>query len=111
MIKTRNWKSFSLSVFFGLLLISVFVFTLIGLINFSNYDVSFGNASTNYDNSGLIYYSSFFIGTLVIFLGYAAYLVPLFFLFFGYKASVHGTKLVFLLSKGPNISRMLNLLS
>ena len=85
MIKTRNWKSFSLSVFFGLLLISLFVFTLIGLISFSNYDVSFGNASTNYDNSGLIYYSSFFIGTLVIFLGYAAYLVPLFFLFFGFK--------------------------
>ena len=86
MIKIKGWRSYSLSVFFGLLLISLFVLSLIGFINFSNYDVSFGSVSTDHDNNiGLIYYSSFFAGTLTVFFGYTAYLVPLFFLFFGIK--------------------------
>ena len=86
MIKNKSWKSYSLSVFFGFLLISLFFFSLIGFLNFSNYDVSFGIFSTDYENNkGLIYYSSFFVGTLRVFLGYSAYLIPLFFLFFGLK--------------------------
>ena len=86
MIKIKGWKSYSLSVFFGFLLISLFIFSLIGFLNSSNYDVSFGSFSTDYENNkGLIYYSSFFVGTLTVFFGYTAYLVPLFFLFFGIK--------------------------
>ena len=86
MINIKGWKSYSLSVFFGLLLISLFVLSLIGFINFSNYDVAFGSVSTDHDNNiGLIYYSSFFSGTLTVFFGYTSYLVPLFFLFFGIK--------------------------
>ena len=86
MIKIKGWKSYFLSVFFGLLLISLFVLSLIGFINFSDYDVAFGSVSTDHDNNiGLIYYSSFFAGTLTVFFGYTSYLVPLFFLFFGIK--------------------------
>ena len=86
MVKIKTWKSYSLSVFFGFLLISLFIFSLLGFINFSNYNVSFGSVSTEYDNNkGLIYYSSFFAGTLSVFFGYTAYLIPLFFLFIGLK--------------------------
>ena len=68
MINIKGWKSYSLSVFFGLLLISLFVISLIGFINFSNYDVSFGSVSTDHDNNiGLIYYSSFFILKALVF--------------------------------------------
>ena len=81
MIKIKTWKSYSLSVFFGLLLISLFIFSLIGFLNFSNDDVFFGSFSTDYENNkGLTYYSSFFFRTLTIFFGYTAYLIPLFFL-------------------------------
>ena len=56
MIKNKSWKYYSLSVFFGFLLISLFIFSLIGFLNTSNYDVFFGSFSTDYENNkGLIY--------------------------------------------------------
>ena len=90
MFKTRNLKKYSISLLFGILFLVVSVLISMGFFNHQLNDFAFGSFSSELSKNNLIvYYTSYFSGTLLALFGYSSYLIPVFFIIFGIKKIIN----------------------
>ena len=94
----NSLKKYSISIFFGFLLIVFAALISIGFFNHNLNDLAIGSFSSEltFENP-IVYYTSYFSGTLLVLFGYSAYLIPVFLIILGIKKIINVRTHFFLL--------------
>ena len=75
-----------MSLFFGFFFLVLAALISVGFFVHELNDLAFGSISSGHNKENLIfYYASYFSGTLLVFIGYSSYLIPVFFMILGIK--------------------------
>ena len=86
----NSLKKYSISIFFGFLLLVFATLIFIGFFNHNLNGFAIGSFSSELTSENpIVYHTSYFSGTLLVLFGYSSYLIPVFLMILGIKKIIN----------------------